>query len=327
MSRRGFIIFLLATGAPLPVFAQGRKTALPVIGFLRTTLPGDSAKLLIAFRQGLKEAGYVEGQNVAIEFRWAQNQQDQLPALAADLVRRRVAVIMASGNASALAAKAATTSIPIVFSTGDDPVQLGLVASLSRPAGNVTGASFLVGGALGGKRLELLHELTPSAGTLAYLTNPGNPAGELDLKEVQAAARALRRQLLVLNIRGEGDVDAVFANLAQQRAGALLVSNDALFFSVRKQLVAAAARHAIPAIYHSREFTESGGLMSYGTSLNDSHRQAGVYVGRILQGAKPADLPVLLPTKYELVVNLSTAKKLGLNITRDFLARVDEVIQ
>jgi putative tryptophan/tyrosine transport system substrate-binding protein len=325
MRRREFIAGLGGAAAwPLSARAQQR---LPLVGFLRNTSAADSAGLLAAFRKGLHEAGFVEGQTVAIEYRWAESRYDRLPRLAADLVGRSVAVIMASGNASALAAKAATATIPIVFAVGEDPIQIGLVTSLNQPEGNITGSSFLVAVTLVAKRLELIRELISKPAPIAFLTNPDNPNAGLELFEVQNTAQALGQKLLVLSVRSERDITATFAGLNQQNAGALIASADALWFGMRNQIVALAARSSIPAIYVSREFTNAGGLMSYGTSLTDSHRQAGVYVGQILKGAKPHDLPVLLPTKYELVINLKTAKALGLTVPPSLLARADEVIE
>ena len=326
MRRREFITLLGGAAVGWPRSAIGQQK-LPVIGFLRNTSATNSAGLVAAFRKGLNEVGFFEGQTVAIEYRWAEGRYDRLPALAADLVGRSVAVIMASGNASALAAKAATATIPIVFAVGEDPIQIGLVTSLNRPEGNITGSSFLVAVALVAKRLELIRELISKPASIAFLTNPENPHTGLELYEVQKAAQALGQKLLVLSVRSERDIAAAFASLKQQNAGALIVSGDALHFGMRDQIAGLAARSSIPAIYVSREFTNAGGLMSYGTSLTNSHRQAGVYVGQILKGAKPQDLPVLLPTKYELVINLKTAKALGLTVPPALLTSADEVIE
>jgi putative tryptophan/tyrosine transport system substrate-binding protein len=325
MRRREFIT-LVGGAAVWPLVAHSQQR-LPTIGFLRNTSAADSGFLLAAFRKGLSEAGFVEGQSVTIEYRWAEGRYDRLPAFATDLVGRSVNVIMASGNASALAAKAATSTIPIVFSVGEDPIQIGLVTSLNRPEGNITGSSFLIAVALVAKRLELMRELIPKPAPIAFLTNPDNPHTGLELYEVQKVAQALGQKLLVLSIRSERDLAAAFANLNQQGVGALIVSGDALHFGMRNQLVAFASRYAMPTIYSSREFPVAGGLMSYGTSLTDSHRQAGIYVGQILKGAKPGDLPVLLPTKFELVINLKTAKALGLTVPPTLLTTAEEVIE
>jgi putative ABC transport system substrate-binding protein len=278
-----------------------------------------------AFRQGLKEVGFVEGQNVAIEYRFAENQRDRLPALAAELIRRPVVVIV--GNTpSALAAKALTTTVPIVVTTGSDPVRDGLVASLNRPGGNVTGVSFLAT-MMGSKRLDLLRQLVPTATTIAYLVNPNSPNTEADRREVQAAAQALGQQLLVIDVSSERDIETAFATLVQRGAGALQVGVGAFLNSHRDRIVALAAQHPIPAIYSLREFAAAGGLMSYGTNIMDGYRQAGIYTGRILKGEKPADLPVIQPTKFELVLNLKTAKALGIEIPDKLVALADEVIE
>jgi ABC-type uncharacterized transport system substrate-binding protein len=310
--------------APLAAAAQ---PATPVIGFFSLTSAEATRAQVAAFHRGLKEGGYVEGQNVAIEYRFAGNQYDRLAPMAAELARRPVAVIVAAGgNTAAVAAKAATSTIPIVFTAVADPVGGGLVASLNRPGGNVTGIAVL-SIELDGKRLGLLSELVPSARAIGVLLNPTRPDADAQLKEVQAAARAVNRRLVVLNARAEGDLPPAFATLAQQHLGALLVGADPFFFSRREQIVALAARSAIPAIYQWREFAAAGGLMSYGPSITDAYRQAGVYAGRILKGEKPADLPVQQPTRFELVINLKTAKALGLTIPPSLLARADETIQ
>jgi putative ABC transport system substrate-binding protein len=297
---------------------------MPVIGFLRSTSPEGTEHLLAAFRQGLKETGHVEGQNLAIEYRWAGGDVHRLPGLAADLVRREVAVIVVNGVA-ANAAKAATATIPIVFVVGIDPVRTGLVASLNRPGANVTGISIVTGPDLHAKRLEVLHELAPKAVTIAALLDPN--VVESPAHDVEQAARALGLQVLVVHAGDEGEFDAAFLKIAQSRAGALLVGGGAFFVTQRQRLVGLAAKHALPASYMTRDSVEVGGLMSYGPNQVDAYRRAGIYVGRILGGAKPAELPVELPTKYELLINLNTAKALGLEIPPSLLARADEVIE
>jgi putative ABC transport system substrate-binding protein len=305
--------------------ALAQQAAMPVIGYIGSgARPEPSA--LAPFHKGLNEMGYAEGRNVAIEFRVTE-QYDRMPALAAELVRRQVAVIYAYGAANAAqAAMAATKTIPIVFATGADPVNLGLVASLNRPGGNATGMSFF-SGALAAKRLELLRELVPQAATIAVLANPSNARTEADARELQDAARRVGQQIIVVNARTAGEVDEAFATIAQRRAGAVLVNGDAFYLTRREQITALAARHGIPANYNTREYIASGGLMSYGDDRSESYRQAGNYVGRILKGAKPADLPVLQPTKFDFVINLKTAKSLGLDFPPSFHLRATEVIE
>jgi putative ABC transport system substrate-binding protein len=329
MRRCDFIIFLAGAMAALPLAARAQEKAMPVIGVLNTGSPGPSSEpFMAAFRQGLSEAGYVEGQNVAIEYRWAEGHYDRLPALAADLVGRKVDLIMAGSPPSALAAKSATSTIPIVFRHGGDPVGDGLVASLARPGGNLTGVSQLGDEGLTAKRLELLSELVPRAGVIALLVNPNNSTAERVIQEVQQAARAKGVQLHVLKASSESEIDTAFASLVQLQAGALLVAADPFLTSRREQLVALASRHAVPSIYAWREFAASGGLISYGASLTSALRLLGTYyAGKVLKGAKPADLPVQQSTTFELVINLKTAEALGLTVPRSMLIRADEIIE
>jgi putative ABC transport system substrate-binding protein len=326
--KRRELMFLLLGGAVATArTARAQQKAMPVIGFLSARPAGVSAPLVAAFRQGLSEAGYTEGQNVAIEYRWADGRYDRLPALAADLVGRKVDVIVASGGPpSARAAQIATATIPITFVVGTDPVELGLVASLARPGGNLTGVSMQMT-ELNAKRLELLSELVPQARVIALLVNPNYPGAEGIMREVQEAARATGVQILILKARTEGEIDAAFTILVQRHVVALVVGNDSFFDSRIEQFVALAGRDAVSAIYDQREFPDSGGLMSYGTSLTSVYRQLGIYAGKILSGAKPADLPVQQPTRFELVLNMKTAKALGLTVPQSILARADEVIE
>ena len=327
IGRRELLAALGGAVAAWPLAAHAQQPVLPVVGFIRTTSADDSVKLVEAFRRGLGEAGYVEGRNVVIEYRYAQGQIDRLPALAADLVARRVAVLAATGGTvSARAAKAATSTIPVVFTTGDDPVKAGLVASLSRPGGNVTGVSVFTA-RLGAKRLALLHELIPAATTIAVLLNPKNPDSEDEAKDVLEAARALGVQILVLHAGSENEIDDAFTKMVEQRIGALMLGADTFFTSQRARIATLSTYLRIPTADSVREFPEAGGFASYGASLAGVYRQAGVYVARILKGDKPADLPVLLPTAFEFVINLKTAKTLGLEVPPDVSARADEVIE
>jgi putative ABC transport system substrate-binding protein len=323
VKRREFIA-LLGGAAAWPMAAQAQQAAMPVVGFISSA--AFDASYVAAFRQGLAEAGYADGRNLAIEYRWAEGKFDRLPALIADLVRRQVAVIATGGVTSALAAKAATSTIPIVFLAADDPVKFGLVASLSRPGGNATGLNLLTS-ELTTKRLELMRELVPNAAPIAILINPRSPEAEPQLRDVQSAARTIGQEIRALNASSDREIDTAFSTLVKSRDAALLVTNDALFDSSRSQLVLLAATHAIPTIYDRRAYAVAGGLMSYGTHYLDGHRRLGVYSARILDGTKPSALPVEQSTKFELVINLKTARALGLEIPPSLLARADEVIE
>jgi putative tryptophan/tyrosine transport system substrate-binding protein len=327
VKRREFITLLGGAAAGWPLAARAQQPAMPVIGYLSSFPAEINPKFTQAFRQGLNDGGFFEGRNVTIDYRWdEEGRYDRLPKMAADLVVRRVSVLFASPIPAALAAKAATATIPIVFAIGSDPVQTGLVDSLNRPGGNVTGATFL-SVELGAKRLELLRDLVPKIVSIALLVNPNNPNAAVQTKEMQAATSALGLQLNVVNAASQSEFDNAFATLSRERTDALVVSADPFFFSHRDQLAALALRHSMPAIYYAREFAVAGGLISYASSFADSFRQAATYVGRILKGEKPADLPVLQPTKFELVINLKTAKTLGLEIPAPLLALADEMIE
>jgi ABC-type uncharacterized transport system substrate-binding protein len=325
MRRRAFIALVGGAAAAWPLAARGQQRAMPVVGFLRTTPAEPFAHIVAAFRQGLKEEGFVEGQNVAIEQRWADNQVDQLPGLAADLVRRQAAVIVGNGPAVE-AARGAAATIPIVFVIGGDPVAQGLVTSLNRPGGNLTGLTFF-GNRLGAKRVEMLRELVPATTVIAALIDPNFPEAVAELREVEEAGRTIGQKIVPVNAGNEHEFDAAFTSIVQAGAGALVVIGSAFLTSKSRTLVALSARHAIPAIYDIRDYVAAGGLISYSTSFTNACRQAGVYAGRILKGVKPSDLPVLQPTTFELVINLKTAKALGLEVPPSLLARADEVIE
>jgi putative ABC transport system substrate-binding protein len=326
MRRREFIT-LLGGAAAWPIAARAQQPAMPVIGFLNGQSPGGWAPLVAAFRRGLNAAGYIEGQNVVVQYRWAEGQPDRLPALAADLVQRQVSVIVATGgNNPGIAAKAATASIPIVFMSNDDPRKHGLVASLNRPGGNVTGVSWF-SAELGSKRLALLHELVPGARVVALLVNPNNAEAARQPAELQEAARSIGLRLVILNATAAGDIDTAFATMVQDGVGALVVAGDSFLLNRREQIIALAARHAVPTIYVNREMIGDGGLMSYGNSLADAYRRAGLHTARILKGENPADLPVDQATKFELVINLKTARTLGLTVPPSLLSVADEVIE
>jgi putative ABC transport system substrate-binding protein len=327
LKRREFIRLLSGATTAWPLAARAQQPAMPVVGFLHDGSSEGRAHLAAAFRQGLIEAGYTEGRNVLVEYRWAQDQYDRLPGLVSELIQLHVAVIVTPGSiAASLAAKAATAAIPIVFSVGTDPVKLGLVASLNRPEGNVTGISYLTQ-ELGPKRLGLLRELMPGGADVVVLANPKSPPTDYALQDMQAAAATVGQRLSVLHASNSQEINAAFLAMVQRHSPALMIVTDPLFTSRRVQLVTLAARHAIPAIYTSREFSEVGGLMSYGTNLPEVYRQVGVYAGRILKGDKPNDLPVVQPTKFEFVINLATAQAIGLDVPASLLARADEVIE
>jgi putative ABC transport system substrate-binding protein len=325
MKRREFITLLGGAAAAWPLAARAQQPAMPVVGFVRSTSLAFSVPMVAVFRQGLTAAGFNEGQNVAIEYRFADNQLGRLPGLVAELIRLPVVVIVANGEA-ALAAKAATSTVPVVFATGSDPVVDGLVASLNRPGGNVTGVSF-VSGLLGAKRLDMLRQLIPAAATMAMLVGTDTLEARIERRDVELAAQALGQQLIIAPVSSEGEFDGAFTSIVGRGAKALLVGTGPFLTSNRERVVALAARHAIPAVYALREFVVVGGLMSYGASIAEAYRQAGIYAGRVLKGEKPADLPVMQSTKFELVINLKTAKALGLDVPTTLLTTADEVIE
>jgi putative tryptophan/tyrosine transport system substrate-binding protein len=327
MKRREFITALGGSAVAWPLVARAQQRAVPVVGWLSMRSASDSEFAVVAVRQGLTEAGYVDGQNVALEFRWLENSHDRLTPTVTELVERQVSAIVVIGSSiSAIAAKAATNTIPIVFANGSDPIEDGLVPRLNRPGGNVTGVTFFTV-ALGAKRLEMLHALVPNAGVITMLVNPNRKDTERQVRDAQAAARAIGLQLHVLSVSTESEVESAFAAVVKQKAGGLLVGTDPFFTSQRRRLAALAARHRVPAVYSLREYAEADGLMSYGASLTDAFRQTGVYAGRILHGERPGDLPVVQPTRFELVINLKTAKALGLEVPPTLLALADEVIE
>jgi putative tryptophan/tyrosine transport system substrate-binding protein len=325
MRRREFITLLGGAAVASPLVARAQQPELPVVGFVRSTSRADSAHLIASFRRGLKEAGYTEGENVTVEYRWADNQIDRLPALVADLMRQKMAVIVANVT-SAFAVKAATTAIPVVFVTGNDPVKDGLVTNINRPSGNLTGVVFF-SDELGTKRLELLRQLVPKATTIGVLVSSKNPGNEQERRNVEVAARATGLQTIMLDATSDPEIETAFATLVERRVDAMFVGSGAFLFSNRDQLVALAARYRIPASYSLREFVTAGGLMSYGASITESYRQAGIYAGRILKGEKPADLPVMRSAKFEFVLNLKTAKAIGMEVPANVLALADEVIE
>jgi putative ABC transport system substrate-binding protein len=326
IGRREFIS-LIGGAAAWPIAARSQQRTAPVIGFLRNTLPSESASLLAAIRQGLKEAGFIEGENVVVESRWGGGQLELLSQLAAELVRRPVTVIIAGGNEAISAAKAATASVPIVFATGADPVMLGFVAALNRPEGNVTGASFFSAAPLSTKQIGILHDLIPKALAIGLLIKPGSPGSESVTREVETAAHSFGRELFVVGAKSEHEFEPAFTALIQVRVGALLIEGDALFTSRRNQVVTLAAQHAMPTLYPNRDYVAAGGLMSYGASIAEAYRQAGVYAGRIIKGDVPSDLPIVLPTKFAFTINLKTAEALDLQIPASLLALADEVIE
>jgi putative ABC transport system substrate-binding protein len=326
LKRRHFISLLAGTTAAWPLAARAQQEAMPVIGFLSPTTPDPNADYLRAFRRALKESGYSEGETVAIEYRWAENRMDRLPALAADLVRRNVAVIVVAAQPSAFAAKAATTTIPIVFGLSSDPIKLGLAISFNRPGANATGVNVLTT-ILEPKRLGLLHDLVPSARTIGFLVNPSFPPSARQISDGQEAARAIGVPVHPLRANSENEIDSAFQTVATERIGALAVAGSPFFDTHRRRIIALAARYTVPAMYHFREYAVDGGLISYGIDIVDVHRQVGTYVGRILNGTKPGDLPITLPTRFELAINLKTARALGLDVPPTLLATADEVIE